>query len=103
MRTGSQHHRHYYNHATCFILPQRQGSIEQNKGCMRNRTPANSQSYFSIHLSVCGLIENIERENFDGSLAKHQIHQYFTPVNKLHYNTVNADCTIHAALSYTEL
>ena len=28
-------------------------------------------------------LEDNEREKFDGSLAKHQIRQYFPPVNKL--------------------
>ena len=34
--------------------------------------------YIYIYMLAMKL-EDIERENFDGSLAKHQIHQYFPP------------------------
>ena len=39
------------------------------------------QPVFAIQL------ENIERENFDRSLAKHQIYQY-SPIKILHYTVI---------------
>ena len=39
-------------------------------------------------------LENIERENFDGLLAKRQIRQYF-PINTLCYAVV-VHTTVHA-------
>ena len=38
-------------------------------------------------------LEEIERENFNESPAKHKIHQYFPVQNKLHY-TVYSMCIL---------
>ena len=91
MCTGSQHYRHLFN------SPQRQGSIEQDKASMRNRTLANSQSYFSIQF-VYGLsLANMPIFNmyYDFQvICKFQFKHIIKCLNKRDYDVISICLTL---------